>query len=61
MKLLTVGAVAERLSVSVQSLRRWESEKLIPRPSRTLTDHRFYTEADLEAIRKFLETKHPKK
>jgi DNA-binding transcriptional MerR regulator len=60
MKLLSVGAVADRLSVSVQSLRRWEAEGLIPKPSRTLTDRRFYSESDLFEIQKFLEAKHPR-
>jgi len=53
----SIGQVAWILNVSVSSLRRWEREGILNKPSRTPTDRRDYSNEDIEAIRQFLEKK----
>lgn len=43
----TIGEAAEALGVSTKALRHWEALGLIA-PARTWSDHRVYSEADLE-------------
>ncbi len=50
-----ISEVAKMLRVSTDSLRRWERESLIPKPLRRPTEHREYTDADIKAIKQFLE------
>lgn len=52
-----IGTVARMLRVSPQSLRIWEQQGKISQPQRRPTGMREYTEADIEAIRKYLESK----
>ena len=52
-----IGEIAKKLNVSVDSLRRWESENLIPKPHRRPTGIRMYTDADIKAISEFLNKK----
>jgi DNA-binding transcriptional MerR regulator len=61
MKLFSIGRVAELLGVSTSSLRLWEADGSIPKPSRTITEHRFYSESDVAKIREVLQQKHPVK
>lgn len=46
----TTGQAAQKLGVSVDTLRRWEREGKIE-PERNPAGHRRYTEADLEQLR----------
>ncbi len=51
----SIGVAAKMLGVSRESLRVWEKQGLIPKPQRILTKNlRRYSDADLEAVRKFL-------
>ena len=43
----TIGQAAEALGVTTKALRHWETLGLIE-PERSWTDHRIYTDADLE-------------
>ena len=56
----SIGQVARMLELSTQSIRNWERQELIPKPSRSLTNRRKYTEDDIEAIREYLEEKYNK-
>lgn len=53
----SIGEVAKMLRVSPQALRNWENQGSIPKPYRRPTDRREYTEADIEAIKQFLNGK----
>ncbi|MEE9139476.1 MAG: heavy metal-responsive transcriptional regulator [Alphaproteobacteria bacterium] len=44
MKALTVGDVARKTGVNVATLRYYERRGLIPRPARTASNYRIYTE-----------------
>lgn len=57
----SIGEVAKMLRVSTESLRSWERQGFIPRALRRPTDHREYTEADIEAIKEFLNQKNQTK
>lgn len=45
----TTGQAAQKLGISVDTLRRWEREGKIS-PERNAAGHRRYTEAELEAM-----------
>jgi len=51
---LTIGAVAERTSVSVPVLRAWEERYGFPRPDRAASGHRRYSERDVALILRVL-------
>ena len=55
--MLRIGEVAKMTGVSVQSLRIWERQELIPKAKRSPTRHRLYTNDDVQAIKQFLEAK----
>lgn len=48
------GGVAKLLKVSTEILRIWEKKGFIPKPDRTPTNQREYTDDDIKAIRNFL-------
>ena len=48
--LLAIGAVAQILNVSIQTLRRWEKNGLIITARRTPTGHRRYRRGDIERL-----------
>lgn len=50
----SIGRAAEILNVSVQSLRSWENQGLIPKPERRPTGRREYSDEDIEAIKEYL-------
>lgn len=50
----TAGQVAKVLGVSTSALRHWERKGLIDRPDTTWCSVRQYTEAEVEAIKKFV-------
>jgi len=50
----SIGQVAKMLGISVQSLRNWEKQGIIPKPKRRPTNHREYADADIEAIKEYL-------
>ena len=52
-----IGTIAQLLNVSVQSVRSWERQGLIPKAQRRPTGMREYSQSDIEAIRKYLATK----
>lgn len=56
----SIGKVADMLEVSTQSLRLWERHQLIPKPNRSLTNMRRYTDDDINAIREYLSKKYSK-
>ena len=47
---LTIGAVADRTAVSVPVLRAWEVRYGFPRPARSASGHRRYSDRDVELI-----------
>jgi DNA-binding transcriptional MerR regulator len=49
--LVRIHEAAQRLGVSSETIRRWERVGLIPPATRTVTGHRVYSDADLEAVR----------
>jgi DNA-binding transcriptional MerR regulator len=55
-----IGAVANEIGVSVTSLRRYELEGLIPKPERTITNRRSYTDREILAIKIAIGKKHQK-
>ena len=50
----SIGEVAKMFDISTNSLRNWEKLGFIPRPNRTLTERRRYTDKDVQAIKDFL-------
>lgn len=56
-RMYSIGQTAGLLRVSVQSLRNWERQSKIPQPQRRPTGMREYTEADIEKIRNFLQSR----
>jgi MerR family transcriptional regulator, light-induced transcriptional regulator len=52
--ILTIGTVAERTGASVALLRAWEQRYGFPRPARSSSGHRRYSERDVEQIRQVL-------
>lgn len=49
--LLTIGAVVKRTGIPADTIRAWERRYGVPRPQRTASGRRLYSEADLEVIR----------
>jgi DNA-binding transcriptional MerR regulator len=47
---MLIGELAERAGVSVQTIRFYERNKLLPKPSRRLSGYREYVEADLRRL-----------
>jgi DNA-binding transcriptional MerR regulator len=52
-----ISEAAKMLRVSSGSLRRWERSGFICQVGRRPTNHREYTDADIEAIKEFLSKK----
>ena len=48
---LTIGAVAKRIGVPVDTIRFYEAEGVIPAPARTASGYRLYTTTDLRRLR----------
>jgi MerR family copper efflux transcriptional regulator len=48
---LTIGAVAKRIGVPVDTIRFYESEGVIPPPARTESGYRLYSATDLRRLR----------
>lgn len=55
----TIAAAARKLGVHPQTLRNWDRSGLYP-ARRTLAGYRYYTEADLEAIRVAMWQRYPR-
>jgi len=55
---MRIREVANELGISTQTIRSYESRKLISAPSRTLTGFRLYSTKDVEAIRHAVERLH---
>ncbi|MCS6801980.1 MAG: MerR family transcriptional regulator [Chloroflexota bacterium] len=53
--LLTIGAVVKRTGVPADTIRAWERRYGVPRPQRTASGRRLYSEADLAIIRQLRE------
>jgi DNA-binding transcriptional MerR regulator len=49
--LLPIGAVVKRTGIPADTIRAWERRYGVPRPQRTASGRRLYSEADLEVIR----------
>ena len=50
----SIGQAALILDVAVPTLKNWERRGLVPKPRRSPTNHRRYTEVDIAGIREFL-------
>ena len=50
----SIGQTALMLGVSVSSLRRWETDGLLPKSTRSPTGQRRYSENDIKTIEKFI-------
>jgi DNA-binding transcriptional MerR regulator len=50
----SIGEAAKLLDVSPQAIRSWEKRGLTPLPRRRPTNMRRYTEADMQAIKNYL-------
>ncbi len=53
----SVSMAAKMLEISCQSLRKWEKQGLIPTPHRRPTGRREYSDADIAAIKQYLNKK----
>lgn len=51
MPTLTIGKLAQRAGVGVDTVRFYEREGLLPKPSRTLSGYRSYTADDADRLR----------
>lgn len=60
-RLLRIGELAERLGVSTTSLRRWESQGLLPPAQRTTAGWRGYDEEDIKHAIEILDKYEPKR
>jgi DNA-binding transcriptional MerR regulator len=49
--LLTMGAVVKRTGIPAETIRAWERRYGVPRPQRTPSGRRLYSEADLDVLR----------
>jgi len=55
---MRIGAVARRIGVHPQTLRRWERRGRTPRPCRNqLSGQRYYTEEDVRQLEKLIFSK----
>lgn len=48
---ITIGTLAERASVGVETIRFYERQGLLPEPARTLSGYRSYPEEAVERVR----------
>lgn len=48
---MTVGELAKRAGINLETVRYYEKQKLLPEPERTGGGHRLYTDADVERLR----------
>lgn len=48
---MTVGELAKRAGINLETVRYYEKEKLLPVPERTSGGHRIYTAEDVERLR----------
>lgn len=48
---ITIGTLAERSSVGVETIRFYEKQGLLPKPARTLSGYRSYPEDAVERVR----------
>ena len=48
--MMTVGELAKRGGVNLETVRFYEKERLLPEPERTSGGHRLYTDADVERL-----------
>ena len=53
-----IGELAQRGEISVQAIRLYERRGLMPKPARSASGYRQYTENDLEIIRTIKKCKH---
>jgi len=53
--LLTIGAVVKRTGIPAETIRAWERRYGVPRPQRTPSGRRLYSEADLQVLRQLRE------
>jgi len=51
MESLTIGKVARRAGVNIETLRYYERQGIIPRPSRTMSNYRVYSEDTVRRVR----------
>jgi DNA-binding transcriptional MerR regulator len=47
---MTVGELAKRSGVNLETVRFYEKQRLMPKPERTSGGHRLYTQADVERL-----------
>ena len=47
---MRIGELSKRTGTSIQALRFYEREKLLPQPPRTPSGYRAYTDADLQRV-----------
>ena len=47
---MTVGELAKRAGVNLETVRFYEKQRLMPKPERTSGGHRLYTQADVERL-----------
>lgn len=48
---MTVGELAKRAGINLETVRFYEKQKLLPDPERTSGGHRLYTDADVDRLR----------
>ena len=51
-QLFTMGQVAKELGVTKNTLARWEEKGVVDKPRRDRNDHRIYTAAEVEEIKR---------
>jgi DNA-binding transcriptional MerR regulator len=51
MEVLKVGEVADRAAVNLQTIRYYQREGLLPKPPRTASNYRVYTEDAVRRVR----------
>lgn len=51
MKGLTIGQVAEAANVNLETVKYYEKRELLPKPARSDSGYRLYSESDIEDIR----------
>ncbi|MBZ0137597.1 MAG: heavy metal-responsive transcriptional regulator [Planctomycetes bacterium] len=47
---MTVGELARRADVNLETVRFYEKQRLLPQPERTSGGHRLYTDTDIERL-----------
>ncbi|MBK8207419.1 MAG: heavy metal-responsive transcriptional regulator [Planctomycetes bacterium] len=48
---MTVGALAKKAGINLETVRFYEKQKLLPDPERTSGGHRLYSDADVDRLR----------